>query len=66
MEEQRAGNNERGVTSGEPQAKIAEIAKKSFGKPGLAWRLLYDEAFQEQIELAGKLLKTSAASRRIL
>jgi DNA polymerase III delta prime subunit len=42
------------------------IAKKSGGKPGLAWRLLHDEALDEHLELAGKLIKSSAASRRDL
>lgn len=42
----------------------AKIAKKAMGKPGLAWRLLHDEAFQEQLALAEKLLKTPAATRR--
>jgi hypothetical protein len=41
-----------------------DIGKKSFGKPGLAWRLKNDELFQEQIELAKKLLKTPGAARR--
>ncbi len=33
------------------------IAKKSMGKPGLAWRLTHDEAFAKNIELAEKFLK---------
>lgn len=41
-----------------------ELAKKSFGKPGLALRLLNDKDFQKQIEQAEKLLKTPAAARR--
>ena len=50
-----------------PQSAIrnpALVAKKSMGKPGLAWRLLHDKNFQEQIELAEKLLKTPPATRR--
>lgn len=43
-------------------AKAAAV--KSFGKPGLAWRLLHDAAFQKNIELAETLLKTPAAMRR--
>jgi replication-associated recombination protein RarA len=41
-----------------------DAAKKSFGKPGLAWRLKNDEIFQKQVELAKKMLKTPAVSRR--
>lgn len=46
------------------KAKATELAKKAMGKPGLAWRLINDEDFQEQVALAEKLLKTPAASRR--
>jgi len=49
-----------------PKAKAVETAKRSFGKPGLAWRLLHDEAFQGQLEFAEKFIKTSAATRRDL
>jgi DNA polymerase III delta prime subunit len=45
---------------------MKEVARRAMGKPGLAWRLLHDKNFQEQIELAEKLLKTPAASRRDL
>lgn len=41
-----------------------KTAKRAMGKPGLAWRLLHDEDFQEQLALAEKLLKTPAGSRR--
>jgi DNA polymerase III subunit delta' len=51
---------------GGEKKKAAEIAKKATGKPGLAWRLLHDEDFKGQIELAEKLLKTPAATRRDL
>lgn len=45
-------------------AKAVSLAKKALGKPGLAWRLLNDKAFQKNLELAEGLLKTSATSRR--
>jgi DNA polymerase-3 subunit delta' len=49
------------------EAKMKGVtAKKYFGKPGLAWRLLHDKDFQKQLELAEKLLKTPAATRRDL
>ena len=48
------------------KANSPEVAKKYFGKPGLAWRLLHDKDFQKQLELAEKLLKTPAATRRDL
>jgi DNA polymerase-3 subunit delta' len=41
-----------------------DIASRAMGKPGLAWRLLYDKDFQKQLELAARLLKTPAATRR--
>jgi DNA polymerase III gamma/tau subunit len=44
--------------------KNSAIAKKVFGKPGLAWRLLHDEAFQEQLTLAERFLQSSAVTRR--
>lgn len=46
------------------KTKSAEIAKRSMGKPGLAWRLLNDKEFERQMALAEKLLKTPAATRR--
>jgi len=46
--------------------KAKDVAAKSFGKPGLAWRLINDEVLQKNIELAEKLLKTPAATRRDL
>jgi DNA polymerase-3 subunit delta' len=48
------------------KARAGEAAKKAMGKPGLAWRLLNDEYFQEQLALAEKVLKSSAATRRDL
>lgn len=50
--------------SGETKTTAAAIAKKALGKPGLAWRLLHDTAFQEKLEQAQKFLKTPAAGRR--
>jgi len=52
------------LEDGGEKKKAAELAKKAMGKPGLAWRLLHDENFKEQLELAAKLLKTPAATRR--
>jgi DNA polymerase-3 subunit delta' len=48
------------------QKNATSIIKKSMGKPGLAWRLVNDEAFKENIALAEKFLKSPAASRRDL
>jgi hypothetical protein len=45
---------------------LAEAARRAMGKPGLAWRLLYDADFQKQLALAEQLLKTPAAGRRDL
>jgi DNA polymerase-3 subunit delta' len=47
-----------------PKTKALELAKRAFGKPGLALRMLTDEDFQEQIAAAEKVLKTLAATRR--
>lgn len=44
--------------------KTDAIAKQSLGKPGLAWRLLNDEAFQKDIELAEAFLKTTTTDRK--
>ncbi|HUC01751.1 MAG TPA: hypothetical protein VMA75_02500 [Candidatus Paceibacterota bacterium] len=52
--------NEEGLT----KTKATPLAKRSLGKPGIAWRLLHDAAFQRNIELAEVFLKTSAAGRR--
>ncbi len=46
--------------------KDPKTAKKAAGKPGLAWRLLHDEDFQEQLTLAEKVLKSPAPTRRDL
>ena len=52
------------VKNGVEKKKTADAAKKAMGKPGLAWRLLNDEDFAEQLALAEKLLKTPATTRR--
>lgn len=49
---------------GVAKAKAAALAKRSLGKPGIAWRLLRDAAFQRNLELAEGFLKTPAATRR--
>jgi len=46
------------------KTKVASLAKQAIGKPGIAWRLIHDEAFQENLDLAAKFLKTTSASRR--
>ena len=47
-----------------PQA--AAFAKKALGKPGLAWKLAHDEGFRNDLELAGKFLRSSQAARKDL
>lgn len=49
---------------GVPKVKAAAIAKRSLGKPGIAWRLLHDAEFQKNLELAEAFLKTTPAGRR--
>jgi len=46
------------------KAKATTAAKRSLGKPGIAWRFLHDKAFQENIELAEAFLKTAPTARR--
>jgi DNA polymerase III delta prime subunit len=46
------------------KAKATMLAKRSLGKPGIAWRLLHDAAFQKNLELAEAFLKTSPQERR--
>lgn len=57
---------EYGKAAGEADGKIdaGAIAKKALGKPGLAWKLAHDEAFQEALETAEKFLRTAPAGRR--
>ena len=52
------------VWLGNGKADAKAIAKKSFGKPGLAWRLMFDEKFAKDLELAQKFLKTPPAARK--
>jgi DNA polymerase-3 subunit delta' len=49
---------------GVASAKAAAAAKRSFGKPGLAWRLVFDKTFAKNCELAEKFLKTTSVTRR--
>ncbi len=42
------------------------VEKRAMGKPGLAWRLAYDEVLKENIALAEKFLKSSTTTRRDL
>ncbi len=46
------------------KAKATPFAKRALGKPGIAWRLLHDEAFQKNLELAETFLKTTPTARR--
>jgi DNA polymerase III delta prime subunit len=46
------------------KAKATTLAKRSLGKPGIAWRILHDEAFQKNLELAEAFLKTTPTARR--
>jgi DNA polymerase-3 subunit delta' len=46
------------------KAKATTLAKRSLGKPGIAWRMLHDEAFQKNLELAEAFLKTTPPGRR--
>ncbi len=51
-------------TEGLTRAKATALAKRSLGKPGIAWRILHDKAFQKNLELAEAFLKTAPAGRR--
>ena len=44
--------------------KAQPLAKRALGKPGIAWRMLHDAAFQKNLELAEAFLKTTPAGRR--
>jgi DNA polymerase III delta prime subunit len=44
--------------------KAQALAKRSLGKPGIAWRLQHDEVFKKNLELAEAFLKTTPAGRR--
>jgi DNA polymerase III subunit delta' len=46
------------------KAKASSLAKQAFGKPGIAWRLAYDEAFKKNLALAEQFLKATAVERR--
>ena len=46
------------------KAKATALAKRSLGKPGIAWRMLHDEAFLKNLELAEAFLKTTPTGRR--
>ncbi|HUC31197.1 MAG TPA: hypothetical protein VMR99_00705 [Candidatus Paceibacterota bacterium] len=51
-------------TEGVTKPKAQSLAKRSLGKPGIAWRMLHDAAFQKNLELAEAFLKTAPAGRR--
>lgn len=46
------------------KTKAQTLARRSLGKPGIAWRMLHDEAFQKNLELAEAFLKTTPTGRR--
>lgn len=46
------------------KANATPLAKRSLGKPGIAWRLLHDAAFRKNLERAEAFLKTPPAGRR--
>jgi DNA polymerase-3 subunit delta' len=46
------------------KAKATTLAKRALGKPGIAWRMLHDVAFQKNLELAEAFLKTTPTARR--
>ena len=43
------------------EKKAMDVAKKSLGKPGLAWRLLFDEELQERLARAENFLKLAGS-----
>ncbi len=47
-----------------PKAKATTLARRALGKPGIAWRMLHDAAFQKNLDLAGAFLKTTPIGRR--
>jgi DNA polymerase III delta prime subunit len=46
------------------KVKATILAKRSLGKPGIAWRILHDAAFQKNLDLAEAFLKTTPTGRR--
>lgn len=58
------------AVAGEPskvtKATADALAAKSFGKPGLAWRLAHDQEFQKTLEAAQKFLKSTQVGRKDL
>jgi DNA polymerase-3 subunit delta' len=46
------------------KSKARTLALRALGKPGTAWRMLHDEEFQKNLELAEAFLKTTPAGRR--
>ena len=49
---------------GVPREKAGAIAAEALGKPGIAWRLVHDEAFRNDLARAEQFLKTTPAARR--
>ena len=47
-----------------PKTKAQQLARRSLGKPGIAWRMLHDATFQKNLELAEAFLKTPPTTRR--
>jgi DNA polymerase-3 subunit delta' len=50
--------------NGMAKAKAEPLAKRSLGKPGIAWRILNDEDFQNNLQLAEQFLNTTPTGRR--
>jgi DNA polymerase III delta prime subunit len=48
------------------QVKAVALAKRVFGKPGLAWRLTHDGTLEKNITLAEKFLVSTPTTRRDL
>jgi DNA polymerase III delta prime subunit len=51
-------------SEGLTKAKAQTLARRALGKPGIAWRMLHDAAFQENLALAEQFLKTTPTGRR--
>ena len=48
------------------EAKAAPLAAKALGKPGLAYKLIHEKAFQKNLEIAANYLESRSAGRKDL
>lgn len=55
-----------GAAGAAKRTDATSMAKKSLGKPGLAWKLLHDKEFNKQLEVAEIYLTSSPATRKEL